>query len=412
MPAPASQDRISLISGRLCANYLKSSPENTLFIDIRPYPQFLKSRIRGSVNLCVPTTLLKRPTFSLRKLEETLTCDEDKASFARWQTSARIVAYDAASVHLKDSVSLLNVLKKFTNEGFLGEAFILHGGFNRFAGEFPECIESKLDEAVKPATPANRLSLSLPKPTVIGGCPMPTKLNCPVNPFFSNIRQNIELANGVGKIPVAVPSSMPGKVRASLPPWLRDVIEDGGSSASEKFFEIEKAEQNRMREAYTGKGPSSPVKPNSSIKGYRIAGIEKGTKNRYKDIYPFDHSRVRLQRASSDGCDYVNASHVQASRSNRKYIATQAPIPSTFDDFWRLVWEQDVRAIVMLTAELEGFQVKCHPYWKPDYYGPFKIDMLDQYSVSLEDGLDAHSKSPSPETQQTSDSKYNTGIPK
>lgn len=408
MPASMTQDGVSFISGRLCANLLKTSLESTLFIDVRPYPQYLKSRIRGALNLCVPTTLLKRSTFSLKKLEETLSGNDDKKTFAKWKRSARIIAYDTSCTHLKDSLSLISILKKFKNEGFQGDTFILHGGFSRFATDFPDCTEKEaVNDSHKSTAASNRLSLSLPKPTVIGGCPMPTKLNCPVNPFFSHIRQNIELSNGVGQIPISIPDSMSGHERQQLPVWLRDIITDNGKLASERFFEIEKAEQNRMREAYTGKLPSSPAKPNSAIAGFRIAGIEKGTKNRYKDIYPFDHTRVRLKQDSHDGCDYVNASFIKASRSNRQYIATQAPIPSTFtvsislrnviiacatrltivQDFWRLIWEQDVRAIVMLTAELEGFHVKCHPYWKDGHYGQLKIEQIGQTLIPLESNL-------------------------
>jgi protein tyrosine phosphatase len=31
------------------------------------------------------------------------------------------------------------------------------------------------------------------------------------------------------------------------------------------------------------------------------------------------------------------------------FIATQGPLPETVPDFWRLVWEQNARTVVMLT---------------------------------------------------------------
>lgn len=53
-------------------------------------------------------------------------------------------------------------------------------------------------------------------------------------------------------------------------------------------------------------------------------------------------------------------------------------------DFWSLVWEQDVRVIVMLTAEMEGGQMKCHPYWQGKHHGPLELQYLNESRVSLE----------------------------
>ncbi len=41
------------------------------------------------------------------------------------------------------------------------------------------------------------------------------------------------------------------------------------------------------------------------------------------------------------------------STSPKQFIVTQAPIPSTFGDFWRLVWEHRVGVVVVLTREEE-----------------------------------------------------------
>ncbi|KAG8729229.1 hypothetical protein FRC12_021163 [Ceratobasidium sp. 428] len=106
------------------------------------------------------------------------------------------------------------------------------------------------------------------------------------------------------------------------------------------------------------------------------AGVEKGAKNRYKNIWPYEHARVRLQTATDDGSDYVNASHVQPRGTRLSYIATQGPMPATYVDFWTMVWEQNVHVIVMLTRQVENSQLKCGDYWSDPQYGPFRLRLI------------------------------------
>ncbi|XP_014389910.1 PREDICTED: tyrosine-protein phosphatase non-receptor type 3 isoform X8 [Myotis brandtii] len=100
-------------------------------------------------------------------------------------------------------------------------------------------------------------------------------------------------------------------------------------------------------------------------------------KNRYKDVLPYDTTRVLLQGNE----DYINASHVNmeipAADLVNKYIAAQGPLPHTCAQFWQVVWDQKLSLIVMLTTLTERGRTKCHQYWPdpPDVaeHGSFHI---------------------------------------
>ncbi|CAO2580880.1 Tyrosine-protein phosphatase non-receptor type 3 [Lemmus lemmus] len=88
-------------------------------------------------------------------------------------------------------------------------------------------------------------------------------------------------------------------------------------------------------------------------------------KNRYKDVLPYDSTRVLLQGNE----DYINASYVNmempAANLVNKYIAAQGPLPHTCAQFWQVVWDQKLSLVVMLTTLTERGRTKCHQYW-PD----------------------------------------------
>uniref|UniRef100_A0A8I5R0J4 Tyrosine-protein phosphatase non-receptor type n=2 Tax=Papio anubis TaxID=9555 RepID=A0A8I5R0J4_PAPAN len=100
-------------------------------------------------------------------------------------------------------------------------------------------------------------------------------------------------------------------------------------------------------------------------------------KNRYKDVLPYDTTRVLLKGNE----DYINASYVNmeipAANLVNKYIAAQGPLPHTCAQFWQVVWDQKLSLIVMLTTLTERGRTKCHQYWPdpPDVmdYGSFHI---------------------------------------
>lgn len=49
-----------------------------------------------------------------------------------------------------------------------------------------------------------------------------------------------------------------------------------------------------------------------------------------------------------------------------------------------MVWEQDVRLLVSLTAEVERGQVKCDRYWDSGSYGPFEVKSYSEKYIYIE----------------------------
>ncbi|XP_054464914.1 tyrosine-protein phosphatase non-receptor type 1-like [Anoplopoma fimbria] len=87
---------------------------------------------------------------------------------------------------------------------------------------------------------------------------------------------------------------------------------------------------------------------------------ENKNRNRYRDVSPFDHSRICLQLGTND---YINASLITVEEAQRKYILTQGPLPNTCGNFWEMVWQQKTHGVVMLNRVIEKGSVKCAQYW-------------------------------------------------
>ncbi|KAN0062684.1 hypothetical protein ACQY0O_004879 [Thecaphora frezii] len=525
----------------------RGTADDVLVLDIRPSTSFLTARVQSSINVCAPSTLLKRPGVTVERIEQDmLGSAKERRRFMRWRKGpqrtdkgtalngdppaatqkastfhttddtgiTKIIVLDTDTANVGDAGNataggggpcLIGMLKKFEIAGYAGELCWLRGGFNRlvstslgksliesgptdqgdahddedkekeasvFAEKTPRAspIQLQLDGARLPSRPASMDSGrkgSLVRPrglpmeafqaqSTIAGWPGMSQSsgagkdaqaagaggagggngqtvqgvvkNACANPFFDNIRQNRELAHGITeKIPMDLPAMSRSQVEA-LPRFLRDLVEkspeDRATLLAQGFFDVEKAEQQRLiatmqqHAAESGLDPRSlpdcaaPVvggsassatlhhalSPTSAIndlarttqRDHRFpfsisAALERGADNRYNNIWTYEHSRVKLskpQAKADPGSDYLNGSFVAPAQrfgSQRKYIATQAPLPSTFEAFWTAIWEQNCRVIVMLTREHESGRLQSHAYWNDSEFGALiRVDKFEE----------------------------------
>uniref|UniRef100_A0AAY5F4Q2 protein-tyrosine-phosphatase n=1 Tax=Electrophorus electricus TaxID=8005 RepID=A0AAY5F4Q2_ELEEL len=109
-------------------------------------------------------------------------------------------------------------------------------------------------------------------------------------------------------------------------------------------------------------------------------------KNRYANVIAYDHSRVVLAPIDGiAGSDYINANYIDGYRKQNAYIATQGPLPETFGDFWRMVWEQRAATVVMMTRLEEKSRIKCDQYWPSratETYGMTQVTLLDTIELA------------------------------
>ncbi|XP_070542842.1 uncharacterized protein [Ptychodera flava] len=122
--------------------------------------------------------------------------------------------------------------------------------------------------------------------------------------------------------------------------------------------------------------------PNPTVKACEIpSGIDH--KNRFSHVLPPLKSRVQLTyRMEDETSEYINANFVKGYNDQRKeYIATQAPMENTVVDFWRMIWEQQSRVILMIT---DINKKRCYQYWpvRPD--GEHSTQLHGDYLISVQ----------------------------
>ncbi|MCL4127450.1 UNVERIFIED_CONTAM: hypothetical protein GTU68_054742, partial [Idotea baltica] len=169
-------------------------------------------------------------------------------------------------------------------------------------------------------------------------------------------RQNPMVEQSGTVVPLKMPFNATRINARGIDSRVKELTEHGQPGGGKAGFweEFESLQQQECKQLHSRKEGQKP---------------ENRNKNRYKNILPFDHTRVILKESDPGvpGSDYINANHITGEEDlgyeGKRYIATQGCLPQTTGDFWWMVWQEETRVIVMTTKEVERGKNKCNKYW-------------------------------------------------
>ncbi|EGW35525.1 uncharacterized protein SPAPADRAFT_48511 [Spathaspora passalidarum NRRL Y-27907] len=307
-----------------------------IIFDVRPFKQYSKSRIHTLVDLCIPTTLLKRKSLDLIEiLKNFVNVPKDikdlilaKLIEEAPSTKIKVLIYDSNSKGDSVSYSLYQTCLRFESYADKFEVFMLNGGIQNVNSDLIE--ENKINTNIH-----NLNGLVLPSPDKTS--------------FNSIIKKETNISSRYHHQNLSLPKL------SQHPNWLKFVVHKDHPTLLQHFIDlfikIETLERNRLTRLTSPDFiASSPpcCSPCRNISFTLPRGIEYGYKNRYNNIWPYEHSRVKLD---SKGDDYFNGNYIDVNpiiHNQFKYIATQNPLASTVDDFWTTVLQQEVDLIINL----------------------------------------------------------------
>ncbi|KAJ3036415.1 hypothetical protein HDV00_002738 [Rhizophlyctis rosea] len=302
----------------------------------------------------------------------------------------------------------------------------LKGGFGTFKNQYPHLCDSSA--AKPPAGPPMQLNLP-------AGNRAPGNLTLPTTSAFlgpftaptilpSHFAHPHPSYNPLGPIQLPTANAAP-----STPPYASHVAvgsQSASRSAQDMLVDAEDVVRKfRMVEEDEKRRLEMSLRCRSGEEMWSVSdGLEGGVRNRYNNIWPFNHNRVKLPKRNPHDCDYINASHIISplemagispgtesesspksdiespvsatsmdveqdapvhedvhahrhghghrykTKKNRSYIATQGPMQDTFEDFWRMIVCEDSNLILMLCSEDSRLSNACEGSNSPTF-NPF-----------------------------------------
>lgn len=125
MPLPSSTGLVPILPEQL-AGYLTQQPSSTLVFDVRSFVQFSHARVIEAINVSIPNTILKRPTFTMEKVYDAVV-EADRTRLKQWASFGVIVFYDQCSMVAPDQCATSYLANKMIQAGYKGSLVYLQG---------------------------------------------------------------------------------------------------------------------------------------------------------------------------------------------------------------------------------------------------------------------------------------------
>jgi hypothetical protein len=133
-----------ILPAELCSLLDSSEDDAVLVLDLRPHSAFSLSetgRLARSINLCVPSTLLRRPNYKIAKVADSVADSEERARVLDATADSKsgelthLIAMDQNSTSLAADSPIHSLLLKYDVEGFKGALQWVQGGFQALAAD-------------------------------------------------------------------------------------------------------------------------------------------------------------------------------------------------------------------------------------------------------------------------------------